>query len=447
MSPEEVLQPAPMTGVARLEPHGGDGFHVEKSDYGAFRAVEPGTHDLVLLRPDRRGLTIERPVGREHVGWDAVSGLELAQVAAGNARVAAARIRLREGPSLDLADALAPGADHLPFSIEAGGGLLLPVERFRLLAASVVASAGLAPVEPGRFERIERTVPAPEVTPRPSALPPWGPPTLLVLSVLVLVAVFDLSVTAAVVLTAVILIHELGHATAMRWTGMQVRGVLFLPFLGAATLPEHTFRSRWDEVRVTLAGPLTGVPVALAGWAILALELPWTGVGTALITFGLFLNLLNLIPLLPLDGGRILICLVAGLPRRTRAFASFLPPAVVFVALVYVGPDAFAFVVAVLLAFSFVMTRLGLRRQLFHQWMLDAGLPLLGMREALRDITHALTGVASEDADGGVAIRPLSVSESSLSLALYMASVLLLCAAALAAQFFVPGLAASVSGS
>ncbi len=426
MSTEEALRPAPLTAVAALEPHGGSGFVVRKRDDGAFRAVEPGTHDLVIVRPTHEGLALERPVGRELVRWGAVVSAELHRIPAGGARVPAVRLQLQEGPPLDLADALSAGADDLPFAVGAGGPMLLRVERLRLLTATIVAAAGLAQTATEKFERGARALPAPAVTPRPAVLPSWAPPGLLLLSVAALVIAFGLSWTAAVVLTLVIMVHEYGHAAAMRWTGMQVRGVLFLPFLGAATMPEHTFRTRWDEARVTLSGPLTGFPVALVGWTLLHVDALPPEVGGDLLVFGLALNLLNLLPLMPLDGGRIVLGLVAGLSPPVRAVAGYLPLAAVLAALVAMGAEKLAFGVSLLFAFSFVMTRLSLRRQFFHHWMVESRLPLLSVRAALRDVTLAFTGAASEDADGGVASQPLSASQASLVLALYMAAVLLL---------------------
>src|SRR5688572_6375983 len=129
----------PFTAVGRVEPQPADGFVLRRDDYGAFRAHEPGTNDLVVLRPRAVGLSLERREARELVPWTAVTGLALSFTDAGRARVRTVRVQFEAGPSLDYADALAAGSDDLPLTLGPGGNRLLRVERCRLLTA-VIAS-------------------------------------------------------------------------------------------------------------------------------------------------------------------------------------------------------------------------------------------------------------------------------------------------------------------
>lgn len=405
-----------------------DGYRIDRDDYGAFRAVEPGGANVVLLRPTSTGLQVERELLFELVPWAAVTGITLSRTRAGRANVPTATVHLEHGPPLVVANALTPGADQLPFSTEPGGPLLLRSERFRLLVATLVAGAGLAPTSPGQFRPSPRMLPLPELARRPRLLPGWAPPLLIVASVLGLVWFFHVPFWHAVAITAVVLVHEYGHAFAMKLFGLRVRGVLIIPFVGGGVVPEHAFPTRWDEARVALAGPLTGLPAALVGLSLYHLRLLPQAEGPLIqfIFWSVALNLLNLLPVLPLDGGRVSAALTAGLPRAPRAVLTYLPITLLLLVLAVYFPGNVSFLIAVGLAFCLFMTRSTLRRQSFHEWMQTGGLDLGHVRRALRDVTMAFHGEAREDVDGGVAPTPLSVDQFFIVLVTYAALVVAL---------------------
>jgi len=415
---------ARFTAVGRVEPQGPAGLVVRKDDFGAFRALEPGTNDLVVLRPSADGLVIERRESREVVRWSDVVGVALTFTDAGRARVPTVRVEFAAGPSLDYADALAPGADALPLTLGPGCNHLLRVERCRLLTAVVASAAGLAPATERSFRRGPRGVPEPELAVRPRVLPAWTQPVLLFLSIAAFVFVLDVRWMTAVLVTAVLLSHELGHALVMRLLGMRVRGVVFVPLFGAATLPEHSFATRNDEARVSLAGPATGLFTAGAlALALVGNPPEWIGkgaLGIALL-WSLAVNLLNLVPMPPLDGGRVFACLVAGLPAVPRAVVTYLPIVAAggVVALVASGSTTIA--ALVFFAFSISLTRTSLRRQTFLDWMHELPQPLAAVRASLRDVTHGFSGLAREDVDGGVAPTPLTSGQALVVVALYAA--------------------------
>lgn len=100
-----------------------------------------------------------------------------------------------------------------------------------------------------------------------------------------------------------IFVHEMGHAVWMRREGIPAGAPVFIPFLGAVIAMKGLPRDAYVEAKVAIAGPVAG---SLAAWAVLgaglALEKPF------LVTLGhtgILLNLFNLIPVSPLDGGRI----------------------------------------------------------------------------------------------------------------------------------------------
>lgn len=102
-------------------------------------------------------------------------------------------------------------------------------------------------------------------------------------------------------------VHEMGHVIQLRREGIAASAPVFIPFLGAAVWSKSLGEDAAAEARVGLAGPVLGSigagVVALAGW--------WTDSDflLALAFTGFFLNLFNLLPIVPLDGGRAMAAL------------------------------------------------------------------------------------------------------------------------------------------
>ena len=108
-------------------------------------------------------------------------------------------------------------------------------------------------------------------------------------------------------LVVLLLVHELGHVWQARREGLDASAPLFIPFLGALIALKELPKDAAVEARVGLAGPIVGslgTCVPLAIWLITGEEF-WQ----ALAFFGFFLNLFNLAPVLPLDGGRAMAAL------------------------------------------------------------------------------------------------------------------------------------------
>jgi Zn-dependent protease len=99
-----------------------------------------------------------------------------------------------------------------------------------------------------------------------------------------------------------IFVHELGHVLELRRQGIPASAPLFIPFLGAVIGMKQLPDDAWKEARVALAGPILGSVGAAACWV--AAEVTGSEVLMGLAFVGFLLNLFNLIPIVPLDGGR-----------------------------------------------------------------------------------------------------------------------------------------------
>jgi len=119
----------------------------------------------------------------------------------------------------------------------------------------------------------------------------------------------------AVVIVAMLIIHEYGHLRCMKHYGMETRGIHLIPLLGAAAVSEDNFPSRRAEAAVALAGPLTGAVLA-AGTGLVYIATR-NGAFAAIAAWMALINLFNLLPVVPLDGGRIVKSITCSIGSRT----------------------------------------------------------------------------------------------------------------------------------
>jgi Zn-dependent protease len=124
-------------------------------------------------------------------------------------------------------------------------------------------------------------------------------------------------VVFAILLYGSILLHEISHALAARAFGMPVT-VIHLHFLGGATEIEGEATTPWREFSIAVVGPLTSL--AVGGVSLLVIQVIEGGVTgyvvEALAIANIAVGVLNLVPGLPLDGGRVLQSLVWAVTRR-----------------------------------------------------------------------------------------------------------------------------------
>jgi Zn-dependent protease len=197
------------------------------------------------------------------------------------------------------------------------------------------------PPDPWVAAPTQYETPAPPHPPYPPAVPPSVPPAdpnsararlkralapvagigaflakfgliLLKLKSVVLIGSMAVSVAAyaslwgwkfAVGFVALIFIHEMGHVVVLRARGIRAGWPVFLPFLGAFVSMKSMPQSVYQEAESALAGPIAGTAGALAVGYLAHLD--GSGLLRSLAFTGLLLNLFNLLPALPLDGGRV----------------------------------------------------------------------------------------------------------------------------------------------
>jgi Zn-dependent protease/CBS domain-containing protein len=172
----------------------------------------------------------------------------------------------------------------------------------------------------------------------------------------------------AVLLYLSVLLHEMSHALMAKHFGLPVRSIS-LQFLGGMTEIDGEAATPGQEFKIAVVGPLTSIAVGVAA-VLLAISLPDGLTPTAvegLAGANLIVGVLNLVPGLPLDGGRVLRAavwqlagnmhrgtIVAGWCGRVVAVAALLWPLFAQVVL-DVPPDLFDYLIAVIIA-SFLWT-------------------------------------------------------------------------------------------
>lgn len=117
-------------------------------------------------------------------------------------------------------------------------------------------------------------------------------------------------------------VHESGHVWAMNKVGQPNKGFYFIPLFGGAAIADGYYKSLKDKIIVIIMGPMWGMMLALVTWIIYLI----TGnifLGVAAYWQAL-MNLFNLIPVNPLDGGQIFRSIISSINKRVADTFSLL---------------------------------------------------------------------------------------------------------------------------
>ncbi|WP_353855066.1 M50 family metallopeptidase [Bacillus sp. Bos-x628] len=162
-------------------------------------------------------------------------------------------------------------------------------------------------------------------------------------------------------LLIIVSVHELGHASAACYYQWRMRQIFLLPFGGAVEVEEHGNRPLKEELAVILCGPLQHLPLQLFAWMLMEASFLSYEIYTVFTFYNMAILLVNLLPIWPLDGGKLFFLLLSAFYPFQRAHALALKGSLVFFSLLAVGLICFAplqfngWVLLTFLAHSLVM--------------------------------------------------------------------------------------------
>ncbi len=122
---------------------------------------------------------------------------------------------------------------------------------------------------------------------------------------------FSINFKTILILIAVIFFHELGHFLGMLMFGQRNSRILFIPFIGAATLGMDKNITAHKRMVIYFLGPIPGI---ILGLLILLTPAGYNVLLSQIAVTLLFINYFNLLPIMPLDGGRIVNLFLSRLP-------------------------------------------------------------------------------------------------------------------------------------
>jgi Zn-dependent protease len=154
----------------------------------------------------------------------------------------------------------------------------------------------------------------------------------------------------ALLITLVVVLHELGHVAAMRMVGIPVHGIYLIPFFGGVAVPRTAYRSQGQLGFVALMGAgFSLIPTLALIGCYYATADEWALHATLMFAI---VNGINLVPIYPLDGGLVLNALLTSLNGRLARAVSW--------AGVLTGLGVGLYIAPLLLGIPFLLFALGL---------------------------------------------------------------------------------------
>jgi Zn-dependent protease len=127
------------------------------------------------------------------------------------------------------------------------------------------------------------------------------------------------SIEFAIALICCLVFHEYGHIRAMKYFGLKTKGIYLIPFVGGLALSDDKINTRWQDIVISIMGPFFGLILSIAclvGYWLTDIE-----VLAGLAVFNALLNLFNMLPVLPLDGGHVLKSIAFSINSRVGIVA------------------------------------------------------------------------------------------------------------------------------
>ena len=158
-----------------------------------------------------------------------------------------------------------------------------------------------------------------------------------------LIAIMTAQFQTLLLLFWIVLWHELGHVVAAHMFSWRVKRVLLLPFGGVAEMDEHGNRPFYEELIVTIAGPLQHLIIFFIAYIAHHANVISSELYRQLLEYNLSILLINLLPIWPLDGGKLFFLYRTARTSFRRAheqtiYASAFVLMICFVVLLIVAP-------------------------------------------------------------------------------------------------------------
>ena len=166
-----------------------------------------------------------------------------------------------------------------------------------------------------------------------------------------------------IALVLFIAIHEYGHVWAMHRCGIKTRGMYFIPGFGAVAVADDRFGSARNESFIAIMGPVFGfvffVLPCLACWYITRSDM-----FAAFAVVGTFVNLVNLLTIMPLDGGRMLKSIVYSKNHGLSFVLAFIVSIGTAIAAGFAG--FFLFTYMAIIGFMEMFSEFGISKRMQH---------------------------------------------------------------------------------
>lgn len=126
---------------------------------------------------------------------------------------------------------------------------------------------------------------------------------------IVAIAVITARFQELLLLIVIVLIHELGHAAAASFFSWRIKNIILLPFGGVLETDEHGNRPIKEEFIVTVCGPAQHVWMMISAFLFHECQIIGDRIYSDFINYNFMILIFNCLPIMPLDGGKIVYLL------------------------------------------------------------------------------------------------------------------------------------------
>jgi Zn-dependent protease len=152
---------------------------------------------------------------------------------------------------------------------------------------------------------------------------------LVILSIIVYTISFNFYISVSLVIA--IILHELGHFCAAKKLKLSVQGCYLIPYVGGALILSDSYQSYKQQAIVALAGPISGC--LLAGTIGIAYRFTGNLYLGSLLYIVSVINICNLLPLSPLDGGQVIYSIISSFSNKMGVWWKSISILVMFIIL------------------------------------------------------------------------------------------------------------------